>query len=122
MNGADSVHGLSDAEISHGRNVDHPRWVRITTNFFENFVYLLDKMAAVQEGERSLLGNSIVYINSEVGDGDGPNQFQLPAIVAGNAGGKIKTGQHIPPPARPPVSNILPTILQPLGRDRDSFG
>ncbi len=122
LNGADYIHGLSHAEISHDRNVDHPRWVRITTHFFENFVYLLDKMAAVQEGERSLLGNSIVYINSEFGDGDGHNQFQLPAIVAGNAGGKFKTGQHIALPDRTPVSNILLTILQTMGVARDSFG
>jgi hypothetical protein len=122
LNGADYIHGLSHAEISHDRNIDHPRWVRITTHFFENFAYLLQKMTSIQEGDRTMLGNSIVYINSEFGDGDAHNQFQLPAIVAGNAGGKFKSGQHIALPDRTPVSNILLTILQTIGLSQDSFG
>ena len=122
LNGADYIHGLSHAEISGNRAVDHPRWVRITTHFFENFAYLLQKMASVNEGNSSMLGNSIVYINSEFGDGDAHNQFQLPALVAGNAGGKFKTGLHIALPDRTPVANILLTVMQTMGVNRTSFG
>jgi hypothetical protein len=79
-------------------------------------------MTSIQEGDRTMLGNSIVYINSEFGDGDAHNQFQLPAIVAGNAGGKFKSGQHIALPDRTPVANILLTILQTMGLSQDAFG
>ena len=121
IGGVDYIHGLSHGEIN-GKPSDHPRWVRITTHFYENFAYLLQKMNSISEGERTLLGNSIVYINSEFGDGDAHDQFRLPVIVAGNAGGKFKTGQHISLPDRTPVANVLLTIMQTMGVQRTSFG
>jgi hypothetical protein len=121
IGGVDYIHGLSHGEID-GKPADHPRWVRITTHFYENFAYLLQKMNSISEGERTLLGNSIVYINSEFGDGDAHDQFRLPAIVAGNAGGKFKTGQHIAVADRTPVSNILLTIMQAMGLTQTTFG
>jgi len=121
INGVDYIHGLSHGEIG-GKSVDHPRWVKITTHFYENFAYLLSRMSSVSEGDRTLLGNSAVYINSEFGDGDAHDQFQLPVIVAGNAGGKLKSGQHIALPNRTPVSNVILTLMQTMGVARTSFG
>ena len=79
-------------------------------------------MSSVSEGDRTLLGNSAVYINSEFGDGDAHDQFQLPVIVAGNAGGKLKSGQHVALPSRTPVSNVILTLMQTMGVARTSFG
>jgi hypothetical protein len=121
INGVDYIHGLSHGEIG-GKAVDHPRWVKITTHFYENFAYLLGKMNAISEGERTLLGNSLVYINSEFGDGDAHDQFKLPVIVAGNAGGKLKSGQHVAVADKTPVSNVILTLMQTMGVQRTSFG
>jgi hypothetical protein len=121
IDGVDYIHGLSHGEIG-GKAVDHPRWVKITTHFFANFAMLLGKMNAINEGDRTLLGNSVVYINSEFGDGDAHDQFQLPLIVAGNAGGKLRTGLHLALPSKTPVSNVVLTIMQAMGVDRPSFG
>jgi hypothetical protein len=87
-----------------------------------NFAYLLQQMDAINEGDRSLLGNSIVYINSEFGDGDAHNQQELPTIVAGSAGGKFKTGQRIAMAPKTPVSNVVLTIMQAMGLPQMSFG
>jgi len=45
----DYIHGLSHGEIG-GIAADHPRWVKITTHFFENFAYLLQKMDSIKRG------------------------------------------------------------------------
>ncbi len=121
IDGVDYVHGLSHGEIG-GIAADHPRWVKITTHFFENFAYLLQKMDSINEGEHSLLGNSIVYINSEFGDGNAHNQQELPTIVAGNAGGKFKSGQLISLASKTPVSNVILTIMQTMGYTDTKFG
>jgi len=121
IDGVDYVHGLSHGEIG-GKPLDHPRWVKITTHFFVNFAYLLGQMDAINEGDRSLLGNSIVYINSEFGDGDAHNQQDLPTIVAGGAGGKFKMGQRISMAPRTPVANVVLTIMQAMGLPQTSFG
>ena len=113
---------LFDSGEIAGKPLDHPRWVKITTHFFENFAYLLQQMDAINEGDRSLLGNSIVYINSEFGDGDAHNQQDLPTIVAGKAGGKFKTGQLISLARQTPVSNVVLTIMQTMGLNQSSFG
>jgi len=121
IDGVDYIHGLSHGEIA-GKPLDHPRWVKITTHFFENFAYLLTQMNAMSEGERTLLGNSIVYINSEFGDGDAHSQYDLPVIVAGNAGGKFKSGQHIALASKTPVSNVILTVMQAMGLTQTTFG
>src|SRR5207248_41096 len=95
---------------------------KITTHFFENFAYLLGRMSSINEGERTLLGNSIVYLNSEFGDGDAHDQFQLPLLVAGNGGGVLRTGRHVALPSKTPVSNVILTIMQTMGVTRTSFG
>ncbi len=121
INNVDYVHGLSHGEIS-GKAADFPRWEKITTSFFNSFAYLLNKMAAINEGQRSLLQNTLVYINSEFGDGDAHSQDNLPVILAGNLGGKFKSGQHVALPARTPVANVLLTILQSMGLTQTAFG
>jgi len=121
IDGVDYIHGLSHGEIG-GKALDHPRWVKITTHFFTNFAYLLGKMNGISEGDRTLLGNSAVYINSEFGDGDAHDQFGLPLIVAGNAGGKLRTGLHVALANRTPVSNVILTLMQTMGVQRPSFG
>ena len=121
IDGVDYIHGLSHGEIG-GKAVDHPRWVKITTHFFENFAYLLQRMSSISEGDRTLLGNSLVYINSEFGDGDAHNQFSLPLIVAGQAGGKFRSGRHLALPDKTPVSNVILTIMQTMGVNQPSFG
>ncbi len=121
LNGADYIHGLSHGEIG-GKTVDHPRWVMITTHFFENFAYLLQQMDSIKEGDATLLDNSMVYINSEFGDGDAHNQQDLPTIVAGKASGKFKTGQLISLAKLTPVSNVVLTIMQQMGLNQTSFG
>jgi hypothetical protein len=121
IDGVDYIHGLSHGEIG-GKTVDHPRWVKITTHFFANFAMLLGKMSAINEGGSTMLGNSIVYINSEFGDGDAHDQFQLPLIVAGGGGGKLRSGRHIALPNKTPVSNVILTIMQAMGVNQTSFG
>jgi hypothetical protein len=121
LNGADYIHGLSHGEIG-GKTVDHPRWVAITTHYFENFAYLLQQMDSIKEGDKTLLDNSIVYINSEFGDGDAHNQQDLPTIIAGGASGKFKQGQLISLARQTPVSNVVLTIMQTMGLNQPSFG
>jgi hypothetical protein len=120
IDGVDYIHGLSHGEIG-GKTVDHPRWVKITTHYFELMAYLLGQMDAVKEGDRTLLDNSIVYLFSEFGNGDAHQQAQQPVIIAGG-GGKLNVGRHIAVANGTPQANILLNILQAMGVQRTSFG
>jgi hypothetical protein len=68
---------------------------KINAFYIARFEYLLKKMKAATEGDSNVLNNSIVYFMSEFGDAHSHNMRNLPMVVAGKAGGKFKTGQHI---------------------------
>lgn len=53
----------------------------------------LTKMANTNEGERSLLDNSMVLLTSSLFDGNAHESTQLPVVLAGLGGGTIKGGR-----------------------------
>lgn len=82
---------------------------------------LLTKMAQVQEGERSLLDNSLLFFSSEISDGNRHNHDNLPVLLAGHAGQAFPGGRHrVFQDAR--VSELFISMLRLLGVPATSFG
>lgn len=121
IDGVDYVHGLSHGEIA-GISADHPRWVKITTHFFEHFAYLLQQMDAVNEGNGTMLDNSIVYISSEFGDGNGHSIKQLPVLIAGGGGGRLNVGRQIAVADNTPSANAILDVMRAAGVDKTTHG
>jgi hypothetical protein len=69
--------------------------------YVDKFVYLLGKLKAMKEGNGTVLDNSIILFTSEFGDGYSHNMRDLPVLVAGKGGGKLKTGLHVDFPLDP---------------------
>ena len=88
----------------------------------EHFVSLLHKMQLVQEGERTLLDNSLVYFSSEIEDGNSHAHHNMPVLLAGSAGGKINSGRHVRLSGKPPMANLFISMLSALGAEVPSFG
>jgi hypothetical protein len=55
----------------------------------------LQKMAATNEGERSLLDNSMVMFTSSLFDGNAHDSRHLPVLLAGGGGGTIRGGRML---------------------------
>ena len=121
IGGANYIHGLSHGEIG-GEEADNPRWLKITTHYFQLFAYLLGKLDAVKEGEGTLLDHTVVTMFSEFGDGNTHDVHQLPVILAGGASGRLRTGRHIAAAPGTPVANLLLDVIQAMGVTRPSFG
>ncbi len=121
IDGVDYVHGLSHGEIG-GKEVDHPRWVKITTHFFQQLAYLLQQMDAVNEGDGTMLDNSIVFIGSEFGNGDAHSIKQLPLIIAGSGGGRFNVGRQIAVANDTPEANAVLEVMRATGVQRESHG
>lgn len=68
-------------------------------NAGKNFAYLLNKMNSIQEGERTLLDNSIVYWWSQhgmaQGSGHAHGDGDRGIVVAGGGGGALEVGYFI---------------------------
>ncbi len=75
--------------LSHSDTAD---WLKVNQFFVEQLAYLAGKLAAIQEGERTALDNSMLLYCSSMLTG-GHDATQLPVVMLGGGGGKIQTGR-----------------------------
>ncbi|MCB1089966.1 MAG: hypothetical protein KDL87_00440, partial [Verrucomicrobiae bacterium] len=87
----------------------------------EQFAYLLGKMKSIDEGDGSLLDHSVVLYGCGMKDGNGHIKDDLPLVVAGRGGGRLKQGQHLISAKGSPHSNLLLTLGQVMGLEIDQF-
>jgi hypothetical protein len=111
--------------ISHhgGSQSNYDKLQIINTWEMEQFAYLLtelDRSTEVDGG--TVLDNSMVFLSSEVSDGNRHNHDNLPVLLAGSGGGVLsETGRHSEFPDEP-IANLYLAMLQKYGVDADSFG
>ena len=82
-------------ELSHHANDEHRLEMYQKVNEYQVKLWAeaLTKMANTNEGERSLLDNSMVMLTSSLFDGNAHESTQLPVVLAGLGGGTIKGGR-----------------------------
>lgn len=119
INIADSHHPLT-----HHRN--NPEFIekvtQINTFHISLFARFLGKMKVTQDGDGTLLDNSLVVYGSGLGDGNRHTHEDLPILVAGKGGGTMKPGRHIAYSTETPVANLYMTLLDRAGVHPNSIG
>ena len=110
--------------LSHHQNKDDAiaQYSAINRWHSQQLAYMLRKMKGIQEGEKSLLENSMILFGSSFSDGNRHDPSNLPIILAGNAGGTIRSGRHIKCPDPTPLCNLYVPMLERMGVDVESFG
>jgi hypothetical protein len=106
--------------LSHSNNGD---WLKVNRFFTEQVAYIARKLDQVQEGERTLLDNSMILYMSSMMTG-GHNNDQLPVVMLGRGGGNIKTGRildYLGKPNRKMCSLYL-SMMDKMGVQLDRFG
>ncbi|MFZ4629604.1 MAG: hypothetical protein ACOYNR_14860, partial [Blastocatellia bacterium] len=80
---------------THNGKVPETEAMYLRTNQYhvEQFTYLVNRLKAIDEGGSTLLDNSILMLASSLFDGDAHSADQLPIVLAGRAGGAIRTGR-----------------------------
>ncbi|NNE90818.1 MAG: DUF1552 domain-containing protein [Verrucomicrobiales bacterium] len=109
--------------MSHHKNKPDAvaEYTTVSRWYVSQLAYLLEKMKSIDEGENSLLGNSVVMYGSGMKDGNGHVKDDLPLIVAGQGGGVFQQGQLLQNPKGTPHANLLLTLGQGLGLETDRF-
>jgi hypothetical protein len=85
------------------------------------FARVVRKLAAVQEGDGSLLDHTLVMFGSEVSDGNAHNHDDLPVVLAGRGNGAVMPGRHLDTGGAP-VANLFVSMMQAAGLDESTFG
>ncbi len=96
--------------------------MRITAWHIEQYAYFLQKLKSIKEGDKTLLDNSMVLFTSDLRDGNRHSPKNLPIILAGKGGGKIKTGQNLIFEKETPLANLYMTMLETMNIEEKSFG
>jgi hypothetical protein len=82
-------------------------------------------LAAVQDGDRSLLDNSVVMFCSSLMTGANHDRSRLPILLAGSAGGGLKTGRALSYPIEDEgarrLSNLYLSLHDHYGIEADRF-
>jgi hypothetical protein len=119
------VEGVKDShhELSHHqKDPEKLRQYQLINEWHvEQFAYFLRKLDARKEAGRSVLDHSMVLFGSGIRDGDKHEYRNLPLILAGNAGGRLSTGQHLSLAPDTPLSNLYVSMLDAFGTPVERF-
>jgi hypothetical protein len=93
------------------------------------FKYLLDRLAAYEEGDGTVLDRSAVVWMNELSDGKVHSYIDLPLVIAGSADGYLKQGHYLdlldgqdPWELPYPHNRLLITLLNAVGCTDDDGG
>jgi hypothetical protein len=106
--------------LSHSDTAD---WLKVNQFFLQQVGYVARKMNSIQEGERTLLDNSMLLFCSSMHTG-GHDATRLPVVVLGRAGGKIKGGRVLNYHDKPnrKMCSLYLSMLDKCGIHLDKFG
>jgi hypothetical protein len=106
--------------LSHNDTDD---WLKVNQFFLEQMAYLARRMDAIQEGERTLLDNSMLMLCSSMLNGH-HDATQLPVVMLGSAGGQIQGGQNLDYSGKSDrqMCRLYLSMMHKMGVQLDRFG
>lgn len=99
----------------------------------EQFAYFLGKLREAKEDGGSVLDNSMILYGAGLTNGptgkvangapavDAHGQFNTPVLIAGRAGGALKTGQHVNFDHGTRLSDLFVTMMNVMGVNETKF-
>jgi hypothetical protein len=107
----------------HGNDPAKQEKIRRINRFHvTQLAYFLDALAAVPEGEGTLLDHSMIIYGSGIGDGNRHNHDDLPILLAGGGAGTLQPGRHLRVPPKTPMTNLYLALLDRLGVHAERLG
>ncbi len=106
----------------HSNNPDKlEKLAKINAFHVSLFADFLRKLKATQDGDGTLLDNSMCLFGSGMGNPDAHDHSELPILVAGGGAGALKGGRHIRYAEPTPLANLHLSLLDKVGVHLDSF-
>jgi hypothetical protein len=96
---------------------------QINTYHMRQFAAWIEKLKASKEGESSLLDNSMIVYGAGLADGNRHSHEDLPTLIAGRGGNKIKTGRRVVYRRETPMCNLFLSMMDIMGaKNVEHFG
>ncbi len=118
--------GVKEAHhgLSHHRNQEDTvaKIAKIDHYLVEQYAYFLEKLNSIHESGGTLLDNCMVLYGSGISDGNRHRHDDLPIVLAGGAGGRIRTGRLIDAAEETPMGNLFLSMLDVMGTPAEAIG
>lgn len=114
-------HQLTHEEVLDPKLGYQPEATYFLTKIMDAWVYFIAALDRVKEGDRTLLDNTLVFAHSETEFAKFHTIDNIPMMIAGRAGGRIRSGLYIDG-AGTPVSRVGLTLQQVMGVPVDRWG
>ena len=110
-------------DVSHHQNEESKltQYQLINEWHIAQFAYLLNRLKSMQEGESTVLDNSMVLFSSALCDGNKHDPHKLPLVLGGRGGGRIDSGQHLVYGEDSPLANLYVSMLDAFGAPVERF-
>lgn len=102
--------------------------IKIRKFHLEQVAYLGDRLAAVPEGDGTMLDNTVIVYMSDAAESHHSRCWEWPMVVLGDLGGRLKTrGRFLcypryGDPGHRTVANLYSSLLYAAGKSVDRFG
>jgi hypothetical protein len=96
-------------------------WIRRDIWHAEMFAHLLGRLRDLQEGDGTMLDNTVVLWVTDVAVGNTHDLTNMPFVLAGGGGGTLRTGRYVRFNGTP-HNDLLFTLLQVMDVNDPSFG
>jgi len=112
------------AASHHGGREERVKdFATINTYHVSMIPYFLEKLAAVTEGDGTLLDKTMVMYGSAMADSNLHNHIRCPLFMVGGANGVLAGENHIRATPGTPMANVMLSLLHKLGvEQQESFG
>jgi hypothetical protein len=118
--------GIPDGHhpLTHHRNmVDQmDKVAQINRYHVEQFAKWVARLKVAQEGDGSVLDNSMIVYGAGLSDGNRHTHHDLPTLIAGRAGGFIRPGRRLVYRKETPMCNLFLTMMDRMGTRMEHFG
>ena len=114
-------HQLTHEELVDPKLGYQPEATYFVDRSMEAFSAFVAKLAAIEEGDGSLLDHCLVLAHSETSFAKAHDVTGLPVMTAGRAGGRVATGRHITGSSGP-ATRIGLSVQQLMGLPVERWG
>jgi hypothetical protein len=113
-------HDLSHRPDNDADAVDKLK--RINAWYATQMATLMTKLAAIPEGDGTLLDHTLILWCNELAIGNIHSRIDAPYVLGGRAGGRLTTGRFVSYDGDVPHNNLLVSILNAMGIPDQTFG
>jgi hypothetical protein len=115
-----SFHGGSHHAEDPGRIA---QYARLNQYHVKTVAYFIEKLAAIQEGDGTLLDHSLTLYGSNMGNSNQHLHYDVPMVLVGGAGGRLEGDRHLAFASRTvPTGNLMLSILDLCGAPENVAG